>query len=136
METLTHDDMIWHKTWLWSYNPSHFKHYFNMKRLAYFTHMYMISKKSRALLIFRNPNKTDYTDDWYEVGGSFYEGKVPLSHLLTNNYNILSFLYLADITILLTNLGFSFKCLTRRRWFLRRIYTALGILRTSQICPR
>lgn len=73
-------------------SPSHVEHYFKVQRSAGYEHMHIIFKKCKALLIFKKPIKTEYTEDWYEVDGSFYEGDVSLQYVLNNNYNFLSFL--------------------------------------------
>lgn len=68
-------------------SPGQFQHYFKVQKSTEEDHMYMISKRFRASLIFKNSNKTEYTDGWYEVSGKFYMGDIPLLYLAGNNYS-------------------------------------------------
>lgn len=102
---------------------SHFKHYFKVQMSLDYEHMYMISKKPRTSLIFKNMNKTDYTDDCHEVGGSFYKGEVTLRYLIGNNYNFLS------------SLNINWFCyLPCWSWFLFSVFDDLKKVQEKNIC--
>lgn len=64
----------------------HFEHYFHIKKSTNCAHMYMIAKRARTSLIFKNLNKTEYIDKLMEILVEYYEGDVPLNNLTANKY--------------------------------------------------
>lgn len=62
----------------------HFAHYFYITKYVDYTHMFMIAKRVCTSLMFKNPNKMEYTDNWMEIGIEYSEGDVPLNHLSAN----------------------------------------------------
>lgn len=76
------------------YGPSvlslgYFEHYFWIITSIDYSHMYMIVNRARTSLVFKNLNKMEYTDNWMEIRGEFYEGDVPFTHFLLRNVLLL-----------------------------------------------
>lgn len=60
-----------------------FEHNFRITKSVSHAHMYLITKRDYTSLIFKNPNKREYTDNWIE-SGKYYEGDDPLAQLSAN----------------------------------------------------
>lgn len=76
---------------VWVFLNGHFGHYFWLTKSTDYMNMSMISKSPRSSLIFKNPKKAEYATNWFEAGGSFCVGKIPLQHIFVNKCNYFSF---------------------------------------------